>query len=355
MHPNLELITGGIRRHFRRPLAFVVVVAILTAGVAMLLPKRYRAEASLLPPQESSESFSLIAGMAEAAALSRIGLFTATSTSDLYVEILNSRRVREAIVQQFDLQARYREPNLDDCLDRLAENVTAGTSRSKVVRIAVVDKDPKVAADIANALIAELDRVNRDVRTDRASRTRSYLTAQIGQVEARLREAEDRLSGYEREHGVVGAGNERAAIDGVASLLARKMALQVRRSWMESYAETNNPGLQAINSELAAVDRELSRLPGLQQAGNRLALDAEIQRRVFTLLTAQLEEAKLEEQRTLTGLAVLDPARAPTRRSAPRRALIVLISTAVATVMAGGWIALRIRDELARTTRDVHA
>lgn len=352
MHPNLELTLAGIRRHGRRPLLFVAVVAAVTALVTLVLPKRYRAQASLLPPQENAESFGLIAGLVEASALSRVGLITASSTSDLYVEILSSRRVREAIVKRFDLRRRYHEQNLDECLLRLDENVAVGVSRSKVVHIDVEDRDPEMAARIANALVEELDRVNRDVRTQRAGRTRAYLTEQIALVQERLRASEERLAAYERTHGLVLGGSERSAVEGVADLLSRKMALQVRKTWMESYAEPNNPGLQSLNSELAAIDRELSRLPGLKQEGNRIALDVEIQRRVFTLLTAQLEEAKLEENRKVGGLAVLDEARAPTRRAKPKRGLIVAISTAVATLLAGGWVGMRIRDDLARTSLD---
>lgn len=353
MHSNLQLILDGIRRHGRWPLLFVVVVAVLTAGVTMLLPKRYRAQASLLPPQESAESFGLIAGLIEASALSRVGLITATSTSDVFVEILASRRVREAVVMRFDLMNRYNEENLDQCLKRLDENISASASRSKIVRIEVEDRDPEMAARICNALVEELDKVNRDVRTSRASQQRTYLTEQLGLVGARLRQAEDALARYERSHGVVLGGNEAAAVEGVADLLARKLALQVRRSWMESYASRDNPGLTAVTSELQAVDRELSRLPGLKQQGERIALDVEIQRRVFTLLTAQLEETKLEENRTMTALAVLDPARAPTKRAKPRRGFIVLVSTSVAALLAGAWVAYRTREDLARARGDL--
>jgi uncharacterized protein involved in exopolysaccharide biosynthesis len=350
---KLKVIRDGIRRHGRRPLLFVLAVAVLSAGVTMLLPKRYRAQASLLPPQESAESFGIIAGLIEASALSRVGLITATSTSDVFVEILGSRRVREAVVKRFDLMNRYGEENLDECLQRFDENVTASASRSKIVRIEVEDRNPEMAARICNALVEELDKVNREVRTSRATQQRSYLTEQLGQVEARLREAEDALARYERSHGVVLGGSEAAAVEGVADLLSRKLALQVRKSWMESYAQRDNPGLTAVTSELQAVDRELSRLPGLKQQGDRMALDVEIQRRVFTLLTAQLEEAKLEENRTMTALAVLDPARAPTRRSKPRRGFIVLVSTSVALVLAGAWVAWRTRDDLARARGDL--
>lgn len=353
MHSNLELIKNGIRRHGRWPVVFVVVVALATAGVTLLLPERYRAQASLLPPQESAESFGLIAGLIEASALSRVGLITASSTSDVFVEILGSRRVREAVLRRFDLMNRYKEQNLDECLKRFDENVSVTASRSKIVRLEVEDRDPEMAARICNALVEELDKVSREVRTSRASQQRTYLTEQLGMVEARLRAAENALSRYERSQGVVLGGGEAAAVEGVADLLARKLALQVRRSWMESYATRDNPGLTAVTSELQAVDRELSRLPGLKQQGDRMALDVEIQRRVFTLLTAQLEETKLEENRTMTALAVLDPARAPTKRAKPRRGFIVLVSTSVALVLAGAWVAYRTREDLARARGDL--
>ena len=44
---------------------------------------------------------------------------------------------------------------------------------------------------------------------------------------------------------------------------------------MESYVQPDNPGLEALGSELSAVDRELARLPGLKQQGDRIALDVE--------------------------------------------------------------------------------
>jgi uncharacterized protein involved in exopolysaccharide biosynthesis len=335
-----------VRPKLRAPLLGVLATALLSAAVAFSLPAWYRAETTLLPPQESAESFGLLANLVETSALSKVGLITTTSTSDLFVEILKSRRVREAVIRQFDLTNRYREKNLDECLKRLDEHTTVEAQRSKIVAVSVEDKDPAVAAKMANAMVEELNRVNREVRADRAAQSREFLSAQLAASQNRLRAAEAALVGYERAHGVVIAGDDASAVSGAADLFARKMALEVRRSWMSSYSRSDSPALAAIGSELSAVDRELARLPSIKQEGARKALEVEFRRRVTSLLTAQLEEASIEEQRGGTPLAVLDPARPPTLKARPRRTLIVAISTGVAMLLAGWWVLWRVRAEL---------
>jgi len=93
------------------------------------------------------------------------------------------------------------------------------------------------------------------------------------------------------------------------------------------------------------MDSELAKLPGLKQEGSRLALDAEIQRRVFTLLTSQYEDMRVQETRDTPTLTVLDRARIPEIRSRPRRAVIVLVATLAAVLLALAWMAFSLRDQ----------
>ena len=100
------------------------------------------------------------------------------------------------------------------------------------------------------------------------------------------------------------------------------------------------------SGDFLALDREIGRLPGIKQEAARLSLDVEIQRRVYTLLNAQLEEARLEGSRTISTISVLDPARAPTLRSRPRRMVIVGITAGIALVAVLAWAMRRARREL---------
>lgn len=334
----------------RLPIIAVVATGLIAFGVASILPRWYRAETTLLPPDESGSSIGGLSSLIEASALSRIGLITSTSTADLFAEVLRSRRVREPLIERFDLKSRYREPNLDLCLREFDRHVNVDVLLSDVLILRVEDRDPKIASQIANEMIEALDRVYLETRVQKAVRAREFLEGQLASSQARLREAERRLTLYERTHGVV-SGNEAVAVQGAADLLARKLGLQVRRTWMESYSGRNSPALQAVSSELAAVDREIARLPGLKQEAGRLQLDVEIQRRVYTLLTAQFEEARLEEARSIPSVTVLDPARPPTIKARPRRGLIALVSAGVAALLATLWVLYAVRREAERAPR----
>src|SRR4029077_19013567 len=115
--------------------------------------------------------------------------------------------------------------------------------------------------------------------------------------------------------------------------------------YLESYTREGSASLREVEAEIAAMDRELGKLPSLKQAGSRLALDAEIQRRVFTMVTARYEEARVQEAKDTPTLTVLDAARVPEVRSRPRRTIIVLVSTLAAAVLAAAWVLVSMRGQ----------
>ena len=154
--------------------------------------------------------------------------------------------------------------------------------------------------------------------------------------------AESTLTAYEQRHRIV-ATNEASSVDAMAEGVAQKLSLEVKRSYMSSYVRGGGAPLRQIDAEIAAMDRELGKLPGLKQSVSRLALDAEIQRRVFTLLTAQYEDMRVQEMRDTPTLTVLDQARTPEIRSRPKRGLIVVVATAIAGLMAMAWVGFGLR------------
>jgi tyrosine-protein kinase Etk/Wzc len=334
----------ALRRHLPAALAFVLIVALIALGISFFLPRWYRARTTLLPPQEGTTPYGALASLIESSALGKVGLVATSSPSDTYVEILKSRVVREAIVRRFDLQQHYRQANLDLCLKQFDQHLKVGVMQSRAIELTFEDKDPKFAAQVANAVIAQLDTVNIRLQQSKASRTGEFLESQMLDVGARLRNAEARLSQYERVHGVF-TGSDQASVAGVADVVATRLALQVRRTWMASYSAPDSPALKAIDSELAAIEQNVARLPGIKQEGARLALDVEIQRRVYTLITAQVEEARMRANGTLSTVTVLDPARPPTLHARPRRSLVILGAAAVAAMLAGWWLYGRVRRE----------
>jgi uncharacterized protein involved in exopolysaccharide biosynthesis len=274
--------------------------------------------------------------------LSQLGLFTSTTPSDIYAEILKSRTLRESLVQEFDLQRRYRRKGMDATLKELETHVHVGVLPVGVVVVNVEDRDPARAADMANHLVAGLDRFNRQSTNTRAKRTREFLEQRLGDVRASMVRAESTLTAYEQRNKIM-ASSEASAVDAMAEVISQKLSLEVKRSYMSSYVREGSAPLRQVETEISAMDRELAKLPGLKQHASRLALDAEIQRRVFTLITVQYEDMRVQEMRDTPTLTILDRARAPEMRSRPKRALIVLVATAAALLLATAWVALSLR------------
>jgi uncharacterized protein involved in exopolysaccharide biosynthesis len=325
----------------RRPLLlFIGAVAIASAGVALLLPSWFAAESKILPPSESSDTMGIMGALIENTTLSRLGLFTSTTPADMYVEILKSRTLREHLIRDFDLQRRYQIKGLDATLKELDSHLKVIATPVGVVSVRVEDRDPKRAADMANQLVDELDRFNRESMNTRAKSTREFLEKRMIEARGMMAHAESTLSAYEKANKIV-ASSEATAVGPMADVISRKLELEVRRSYMESYTRPGSATLRQVETEIAAMDRELARLPGLKQEGSRLALDAEIQRRVFTLLTAQYEDMRVQEARDTPTLTVLDRARAPEMRARPRRSMLVLVATATASLLCAAWVVLK--------------
>lgn len=324
----------------RGPIAwFVGTVAVASVVVSLLLPKWYAAECTILPPAEGGDNFDLMSAIVENKTLNRLGLFSSTTPSDIYLEIMKSRTLREPLAREFDLQRLYSCKGMEATLTELDQHVRLTLSPIGVVTVRVEDRDPQRAAAMANHLVRGLDRFNRESVNTRAKRTREFLEQRLLNSKASMARAESTLTAYEQKHKIV-ASSEGAAIGAMAEIISQKLNLEVRRSYLSGYSRPGSAPLRQIDAEIEAMDHELGKLPILKQEGSRIALDAEIQRRVFMLLSAQYEDMRVQETRDTPTLTVLDTAQPPERRSRPRRAVIVLVSTMVAIALAAAWVVL---------------
>lgn len=320
--------------------AFVLTVLALSVVVALLLPSWYRAQSTVLPPTEGNNSYGIMTSLIQGAALSKIGMMTTSTASEVYAEILKSRTLQEDLVQAFQLERLYRRRGMERTLKELSRHAKVSIGQSGLILVQIEDRDPQRAADMANRLVDGLDRFNRETFNTRAKRTREFLEKRLSEVQVRLRDAEAALNAYERKKGSIAAD---AAVAGMASMIAQKLNLQVKREHIVSYTSEASASVRSIDAEIAAYDRELARLPGLRTEGSRLALDAEIQRRVFTMLTNQYEDARIQETKDMPTITVLDRARPPELRARPRRTIIVLGATLAALLLSAGWVGLTLR------------
>ncbi len=328
-------------------IALCVVASVGTYGVSRLLPKWYESTATLVTPKEGSGGVLgglLASGMLQqnpGVAMPTLPSFT--PNRDLLVGVLKSRTIAQAIVERFGLQARYRASYPDDAVKQLRDLTTIATSREGVISVKVEDRDPATAAAIANYYIELLDQQIARYGTGEASRQRMFLTGQLARARVDLDSAEQSLRRFqEQNRAIVLQDQTKGAIEAAARLKGEIMAAEVQLQVMRNFATEANPEIVALRRRIDEMNRQYAQMQfgersvpdGRAQKGDfmvpfarvpelglelvKLAREVKIQEVLVTLLTQQLEQARIAEARDTPVVQVLDRAVPAARYSRPR-------------------------------------
>jgi uncharacterized protein involved in exopolysaccharide biosynthesis len=327
------------RPYLRRAAAAVFAGTLLTAIAAFVWPPTYRGEAVLLPPTEEDTGFS-VSTMIRGLNVPGIRIPSRTGPEDVTMAILRSRRIASTLVRRFDLMKVYKARREDLAIRKLQRRSSFKLGETGTVIVRVEDRDPKRAADLANAYAEELDRFNREIRMTKGRRTRLFVEQRLKETQVELAHAEDALRQYgEQHHTVALPADQLSAVESAARLFASQATLQVQLGVARQYASDTSEEVRRLQLQLDEVNRLIAALPDVGLELARLTRTVKIQEQVFALLSAQYEEARITEARDVTTVEVLDPADPPERRIWPRRGLLTALGFVISGFGALAWIA----------------
>jgi len=353
-----------LAKHKKLVLGFPLVVAILAAGITLLMPNIYTGTTRILPPQGQSSSSALLAQLGGLAGLVG-GAASIRSPNELYVGMLKSRTVADNLIERFDLNKLYEEKYQSNTRRDLENRTTITPGKDGIITIEVDDRDPKRAAELANAYVDELFKLTKVLAVTEASQRRLFFERQFDQARDNLTKAEEAARKAMDKGGLVQVeGQGRAIIENTARLRGQITVKQVEIGAMRAFATDNNPDLQLAQQELESMKRELARIEGTSgsESGNirehdisgidsvGLLRNVKYQETVYELLAKQYELAKIDEAKDSAVVQVMDKAIVPDRKSKPKRALIVLFSAFAALFIGILWAF--VREGLARAEAD---
>ncbi len=344
----IDLLLVLARRRFLvfgLPLLFA-----LTAVVAVLnMPDVYSASAQLVPVQANqSNSAAAILGQLN---LGNMGSALNNRNAEFFTRIMQSRKVGERVIKQFDLIKRYQVESVSQALGVLAGKLEFQIdNKSGVVTVSVDDWHPATSADMVNFLVDQLIEVTREITVSEATQRRVYFEKQLASAQQRTRSAEAELKAYQARTGVYGldqqAGNTLGMISKLeAEIAAKNIQLRVLRTTMTD----SNPQLlgvletiNGLNAQLArlksadgAVENSLGKLSNISSEYTRLFRELKYQESVNEVLNKQFELAKLDEARDAPSVQILDYAVTPEQHVKPKRKLIV-----IGAMFAGGLLGI---------------
>ena len=357
--------------HYRKIVAFFFVLALALAGAyTALSPKRYEATATVLSPKEGSGA--LLGGAAssllqQAPVLSLGTIPSLTQNRDMLVSILKSRTVGDALVKEFGLQERYRVRYFEDAVEKLKRVTDITVAKEGVIAVKVEDVDARLAAEMANAYVSQLDRLVARYGIGEAGRQRGFLTEQVARAGVELDVAEQALRRFqERNRAIALQEQTRGAIETAARVKGEIMAAEVQLQAMRNFATETHPEIVALRRRIDEMKRQFAKIqygepdvvsrhdfavpfPRIPELGielARLTREVKVQETLVTLLTQQLENAKIAEARDIPVVSILDRAVPAERPSKPR--LLLNLAVAGALGLALGALAALLLDSVAR-------
>lgn len=350
----LIVLSRGKRMILRTTLA----VAVASAAVSLCLPNRYTATANILPPQQSpSLAASMIGqlgalGPMASMAQKDLGL---KNPNDLYVGMLRSRTVEDALIRRFDLLRVYRDKKMSNGRRDLEDASSIVLGKEGFIAISVEDRDRGRAPQIANAYVDELRTLTQKLAVTEAGERRLFFERQLELAKNNLADAEQALKQTEQTTGLIQLdGQAKAIIESVGKLRAAIAAKEVELHAMRLFSTEQNPDVQlgeqqlsGMRAQLALLEKQNGEANVQVPAGNvpeaglqyvRKLREVKYAETIFELLAKQYEAARLDEAKTAAVIQVLDPAIEPDRKSSPQRTWIVLIMTLAGLFGSVGYV-----------------
>jgi uncharacterized protein involved in exopolysaccharide biosynthesis len=350
-----------LAKHKRTILYIVLSCSIVAAGISLLIPNKYTAKTRIMPPQQSQSSLSLQMLSQVSSVLGLMGKdMGMKNPSELYVAMLKSRTVGDALNQRFDLKRIYRQERTSDTLEQLGAETKVTTGKDGTIGLEFTDRDPRRAAEIANAYMEELSKLTSRLAVTEASQRRLFFEMQLQKAREDLSEAEVAFRRAQEKTGLIEPESQaRAIIESVALIRAQIAAKEVQISAMRSFATPDNPDLRRAEQELAGLqvqrqklEKQNNAMPGdiqipttkIPEVGLeylRKFRDLKFNETLYELITKQYELAKMDEAKDAAIIQVLDKAVPPDKKSGPKRTIIVIVTALAAAVLACLWVMMR--------------
>jgi len=328
----------------------LVVAGLVTTGLVFLIPNEYKATATIMIPPDNQMGLggltSLLGGKSSiASAGSR--LFGMSNTSeDMLLGILNSRTALVDVINRFNLMEYYEidDNNMDKVIKAFRNDISTDPNELGMIDFSIINKDPNVSAKMANYLVTLVDSMNIEFSIQRARNNRIFIEKRYLQNVADLKKAEDSLYKFQKKYGIVAVPEQlEVTVKAAAEIESELMKKEMESFFvLQGYGE-NSPQYQGIQMEINMLKKkvqELKNSPNLGATSNilfpfkempniaiqylRTFREVEIQQSILEIVMPMYEQAKVEEQKSMPTIMLMDEAVAPELKYSPKRSVIIL-------------------------------
>jgi uncharacterized protein involved in exopolysaccharide biosynthesis len=314
--------------------------------IIFIYPVTYNATVTILPPDNTSQlgNIGSLLGGQDFSSLLMGGMPNANS--QLYSEILKSRTAALYVVNKYNLVHYYNADNAYEAARKLEKDLNIDISKEGIIGLNVDistslfplfsgtrDSIKNLSADLSNCYVEALDKINREKMSSKARTAREYIETQLLQTKTQLDSSEYKLMEFQKVNKAVALPEQlNAAIDAASKLKSEIAKTEMDIGLMQENLQPDNKTLLALKGKLQELNNQYNKMemgnqdyllafkdvPALGKELAELLRDVKIQNEVYLLLQQQYYKEKIQENKDIPTVQILDKAIPPLRASGPR-------------------------------------
>lgn len=302
---------------WRKPLIIVILIAVASSwffSSPWFITPKYKSTVIMFPASSNSISQSLL--NEQAIKGQDITAFGEDDQAEQLLQILHSNKIRDRVVRQFNLMSHYGidstgKLKYSKLFREYDNNITFRRTEFMAVQITVYDKDPRVAADIANTIASLLDSTKNDMMRQRSVKGFEVVKAEYEAMKAEKDRIVDSLVAL----GNLGVND----VEYQSQVLNQQFAISVMNG--------NRNAQAALQKKLDV----LGKYGGIYMA---LKNALEFKTEQLVILETKYQQARVDAEQNLPQKFVVSDAFMAEQKSYPIRWLIILVSTLATLFLA---------------------
>ncbi len=367
---GIEILIIKILKHKKSIFLNVLIITVAAIIVSFIIPKKYTATASFISPKKKGGIFGEIGSFSSSISnLSRMlggRLGNVTEEAYNYLVLLQSRTASERVINEFDLRKVYKfDPDdpIEEVIEELQDNVKFNIEDEGNIVISVTDKIPKRAADIANFYVDIVNEMSIELSTREAKNNREFIEKRFFEIKKEIFSLEDSLKTFGKKYNVLEIKEQvKGSIEVAANLKAQIEISKIETDLLRNYLGEDHPVVLQAKLKFEELNKRLNEMQfgeeeKIKSIANffipfekvpetgvkyiRLMRDYEIQTKLLEFIYPIYEQARIDEQKTIPVVVVVDQAIPPQKKSSPKRVLIVLGSFFVSLILSVGYALLK--------------
>lgn len=336
----------------RKRMIFIVTIlpTVICVVVVFTSKSKYKAEALIKPPASESGS-SIPEALKESGAGGLLGSFlggTETGENDC-MSILKSALFGKLIVDRFDLETAYkfkqagksRKYYVADVIKEFQRNANFELTDEDAIKIGMVDESPERASEIVSSMIHVLDSLYADIQKKANKERLGYVDYRLALAEIEMKSMEDSLVAFQnRNNLIVPEAQVRLILENATQTEVQVETLKEQLALEAALRGTSSAQYHDLSVQKDLLQRTLQHqlrnsgdsntlilpahaLPALAAEYFRLERAYNVKLGVYKYLIQQVEALKLEANKNIRVISVLDPPWPNDKRVFPKRRVMV--------------------------------